>query len=121
MQQGADMGGVGDRGWDPADLVRPVHAGSTWEAVPWWGPWARDGAEGCVVGAQTQVSEVVHTLVFLDLTGWEGPAARAAGEVCSRVGTRSLALQEQLASVASVARLLDEAVRGAVLRAAGVP
>lgn len=108
-----------ERDWDPGDLVRGDIDFAGRGAVQWWGPWAPHGAEGATGGALARMSRISEGIAAVDLSGWEGPAARAAGEARDRTRYGATLLEEQLAATALAARALDEAVRDALLHAAG--
>lgn len=105
--------------WDPGDLVRGDIDFAGRGAVRWWGPWAPHGAEGSTGGALARMSRISEGIAAVDLSGWEGPAARAAGEALERTRYRAGLVEEELAVTALAARALDEAVREALLHAAG--
>jgi len=107
------------RDWDPGDLVRADIDFTGRGAVQWWGPWSPHGAEGSAGGALARMSRISEGIASLDLSGWEGPAARAAGEAWVGVQGRAALVEDQLAGAALATRALDEAVREALLRAAG--
>jgi hypothetical protein len=65
------------------------------------------------------MSRISEGIGSVDLSGWEGPAARAAGEAHDRTRYGAVLLEEQLAAATVVMRVLDEAVRDALLHAAG--
>lgn len=108
-----------DWDWDPRDLMRTDIDFEGRGAVQWWGPWAPFGAEGSTTSASVAVSRLLEGIAAVDLSGWEGPAARAAGEARDRSRYRAVLLEEQLAAATVATRVLDEAVHDALLHAAG--
>lgn len=108
-----------ERDWDPGDLVRADIDFAGRGAVQWWGPWAPHGAEGSAGGALARMSRISEGIAGVDLSGWEGSASRAAGEAWVGVQERAGLVEEQLAAAALATRALDEAVREALLHAAG--
>ncbi|WP_043534835.1 hypothetical protein, partial [Actinomyces polynesiensis] len=71
---------AGEGNWDPMDLVDHGIDFTTDSAVRWWGPWSPSGTWGAAGPAGLRLARILEELAAVDLSGWQGPAARAAGE-----------------------------------------
>lgn len=116
---GAHAGGGPGEGWDPRSPFRPPVEQFDADVGGWWGPWSPTGAEGGARGALSVMTGVGEALMGVDLSGWEGPASRAAQATLDSLRASSARTEGSVAAAALAAGQVDRAVREALLRAAG--